>query len=85
VSVIVELSLPAKEFQLGRILSMEGNTKVTLETMVPLGDRSVPFFRLLGPEREGFKTQAQEHHSVSDVHVVNTHDNETLYALDWHC
>ncbi|MEF8882020.1 MAG: helix-turn-helix domain-containing protein [Halapricum sp.] len=81
--VIVELSLSATEFQLGRILSTEGGTTVTLETMVPLGDRSVPFFRVFGQAREAFEAQARDHHSVADLHVVSTHDGETLYALDW--
>ena len=82
-SVIVELSLPATEFQLGRILSTRDDTTISLETMVPLGDRSVPFFRLFGSAREGFEAQARDHHSVADIHVVNIHDGETLYALDW--
>jgi predicted DNA binding protein len=81
--VIVELSLSATEFQLGRILAMQSGTTVTLETMVPLGDRSIPFFRVSGPTREAFEAQAQDHDSVAEIHVVNTHDGETLYALDW--
>jgi len=82
-SVIVELSLPATAFQLGQILSMEDDTTITLETLVPLGDRSVPFFHTQGSAREGFETSVRDHSAVSDVHVVNTHDGEVLYALDW--
>jgi len=82
-SVIVELSLPATEFQLGRILSTEGDTRVSLETVVPLGDRSVPFFRLFGPAGGAFEAKVRDHPVVSEIHVVNTHDGETLYALDW--
>ncbi len=82
-SVIVELSLTAAEFQLGRILSTEGDTTVTLETMVPLGDRSIPFFRVHGAPRSSFQAQVRDHSAVSEIHVVNTHDGETLYAVDW--
>lgn len=82
-SVIVELSVPAVEFQLGRILSTEGDTTVSLETMVPLGGQSVPLFRVIGSERPTFETQVRDHHTVDGVHVVNTHGEETLYALDW--
>lgn len=82
-SVIVELSLPASAFQLGRILSTEGETTVSLETMVPLGDRSVPFFRTHGVSRNSFETSVREHPSVAGVHVITTHDDETLYSLDW--
>lgn len=82
-SVIVELSLPATEFQLGRILSIEGDTAITLETLVPLGDRSVPFFRIHGRPEGDFEQQVNAHPSVSDLRVVNSHMNEILYAVDW--
>lgn len=82
-SVIVELTVPADEFELGRILTVEGETGVVLETMVPLGGQSVPFFRLTDSVRESFEKQVRSHSSVQGVHVVNSHDDETLYALDW--
>ncbi len=82
-SVIVELSLPAAEFQLGRILSAEDDTRVSLETMVPLGGRPVPFFRVDGSARAGFAADVRSHETVSDVHAVETHGDETLYAIDW--
>jgi predicted DNA binding protein len=77
------LCLPAPEFELGRILSTEGDATLTLETMVPLGDRSVPFFRLNGSVRAAFEANVRDHPAVSDIHIVNTHDDETLYALNW--
>lgn len=82
-SVIVDLSLPPSEFELGRILDLEGGTSVTLETMVPLGTRAVPFFRLGGDARTSFEEQVRTHPAVYDIHVVNTSGDETLYALDW--
>lgn len=82
-SVIVELSLPPSEFELGRILDLEGGTNVSLETMVPLGTRAVPFFRLGGDARTSFEEQVRTHPAVYDIHVVNTNGDETLYALDW--
>ena len=82
-SVIVELSLPATEFQLGRILSAEDDTRVSLETMVPLGGRPVPFFRVDGSARADFAADIRAHETVSDVHAVETHGDETLYALGW--
>lgn len=81
--VIVELSIPSTEFQLGRILPLEGETTISLETIVPLGDRSVPFFRLFGPAREDFQADISDHPDVSDIHIVTMHDDETMYALDW--
>jgi predicted DNA binding protein len=82
-SVIVELTVPADAFELGRILTVEGQTGVVLETMVPLSKQSVPFFSLTESARDAFEKQVRSHPSVHGIHVVNTHDGETLYALDW--
>lgn len=81
-SVIVELTLPTQEFELGRILQMEGDTSITLETMVPIGERAIPFFRL-HDGRSAFEETVSDHGAVADIHVVNAHNDETLYALDW--
>lgn len=82
-SVIVELSLPADEFELGRILEVRDEASIVLETMVPMGERSVPFFRLFDGPRSSFEDAVRGHGAVDDVRVVSSHDGETLYALDW--
>lgn len=82
-SVIVELSLPSSAFELGRILDIESGSAVRLETMVPIGSRAVPLFRLRGDVREAFEEQVRTHPSVADIHEVSTSGDETLYALDW--
>lgn len=81
-SVIVDLALPSNQFELGRILDLEGGASVSLETMVPLGHRTVPFFRVHG-ELNGFRESVSQHESVNEIDVVSTHDGEVLYALDW--
>lgn len=81
-SVIIELSLPSSEFELGRILQMEGETSIRLETLVPLGGRSVPFFRVQNVGA-GFKQAVRDRPIVNDLQLVNTHEDESLYALDW--
>ncbi len=82
-AVIVELSLPAEEFELGRILTMEDETVISLETMIPMGERPIPFFRVHNPARDSFESHVREHPAVQSLQVVNTHDDEALYALDW--
>lgn len=83
-SVISELTLPAAEFQLGEILAVEGDTTVTLETMVPISDdQPIPFFRTHGPAGDTFEAAVRSHRAISDIQTINTHDGETLYALDW--
>lgn len=81
-SVIVEVALPSSRFELGRILQMEGDTNIRLETMVPLGERSVPFFRVQRM-REAFERTVRDHDTVDDLTVITAHEDETLYALDW--
>lgn len=80
--VVVELSLPPQEFELGRVLRLESNATILLETMVPLGERSIPLFRTVD-ERESFEAAVQGHPAVTEIHVVNIHEEEMLYALDW--
>jgi predicted DNA binding protein len=80
--VIVTLSIPATAFKLGRVLELEGDAVVSLESIVPLGEQSVPFFRVRGG-RASFEESVRSHHAVSDIRLVSTHDDEALYALDW--
>lgn len=82
-NVILGLSLPADRFELGRILGLEDESQITLETMVPMGERAIPFFRHFDGGGHAFEAAVRDHQSVDDLQVVSTHDHETLYALDW--
>ncbi len=82
-AVIVELSLPGDQFELGRILTMEDETIITLETMIPMGERPIPFFRVYNDPQHVFEDRIRKHPSVKNITTVNTHDDEALYALDW--
>ena len=82
-SVIVELTVPSTAFELGRILRVEGPTQITLETMVPLGGKPTPFVRIRNDARETFERSVSDQPSVNEIQLVDTHDDETLYALDW--
>ena len=82
-SVIGELTVPSTAFELGRILRVEGPTQITLETMVPLGGKPTPFVRIRNDARETFERSVSDHPSVNEIQLVDTHDDETLYALDW--
>lgn len=82
-SVIAELSLPADGFELGRILTVEGPTSIALETVVPMGERPVPFFRIHDGVRADFEAAIRGHPSVNRLQEVDSHDGEALYALDW--
>lgn len=82
-TVILDLSIPADRFELGRILEVEDGGHISLETMVPMGERAIPFFRHYDGTDPSFEDDIQDHPAVDDIHIVSTHDGETLYALDW--
>ena len=82
-SVIVELTVPSEAFELGQILRVEAPTQIALETMVPLGGRPTPFVRTRNDVRQSFEMSVRGHSSVEDITEVNSHNGETLYALQW--
>ena len=81
-SVIAELSLPADEFHLGRILRVQEGTRVMLESIVPVGDKSVPFVRVF-EGRDSFESAVSKDSAVEEIRLISEHDEELLYALDW--
>lgn len=82
-SVIVELTVPSEAFELGQILRVEPPAQIELETMVPLGGRPTPFIRSRNDIRQSFETSVRGHSSVDEITEVNSHNGETLYALNW--
>lgn len=82
-AVIVELTVPADAFELGRILRVEGSTTITLETMVPLGGRPIPFVRIHDGIGDAFERSVRDHTAVTKMTLVNSHEEELLYALNW--
>lgn len=82
-SVIAELRIPATDFELGRILDLSGDVIVELETVVPAGDRAVPFFWAHGIDADAFAARLRSRDDVEGVEVVEEFDEQALYALDW--
>lgn len=82
-SVIADLTVSATVFELGRILELEGDTRLELETMVPFGQRPVTFFRVHEQLQETFEERVRNHPSVSRVEELEKHGEERLYALQW--
>lgn len=82
-SVIVELRVPGEDFELGQILRGGNQARIELETMVPAGERTVPFFWVYDDGSPGLERSVREHPSVEGIRVVDTFDDRTLYALEW--
>lgn len=83
-SIISEVTIPAHEFELGRILDMEDGTTIELEEMVPLDETAVPFFSVHDQTRSAFEERVRDHPSVDRIQAVNRPDDQTtVYSLNW--
>lgn len=82
-SVIADLRIPADQFELGRILGMETGATIELETMVPLGQTTVPFFWVYNDHRDPFEETVRKHPSVNEVRLIESHEDRTLYSIEW--
>lgn len=82
-SVIVELQLAPEEFELGRIMALPAGVTVELETMVPAGEASVPFFWLYDDDRERVVDTVRAHPSVDRLVELDSFPDRSLYELTW--
>lgn len=82
-SVFAVIRVDPDEFELGRILAMAPETTVVLESMVPLGERAVPFVRVLDGDYQAFEDHVRGHAAVERFQLTAEHDGERLYALQW--
>lgn len=82
-SVIAEFRVPAADFELGRILAVEGMASIELESLVPIGDATVPLFWIHNATRDQFVENVRRHPAVNDASEVDVFDDRTLFKLDW--
>lgn len=84
-SVIVEVRVAAADFELGRLFDagMGPNGVVELETMVPVGPRAVPYFRIRTDRLEPFLAAVRERPLVRRVRVVDDYGEESLLSFEW--
>lgn len=82
-AVIANVRVPAHAFELGRILDVTGAASVSLESLVPLGGKAIPFFSVHGDIATGFKRDVGASAAVKEIREVSHHEDRVLYALDW--
>lgn len=82
-SVIVEFTIPADNFELGSALCVEPGTTIKLETLVPLGKEPIPLFRVQGPSNDTFLKAVNRHPSVEAATKVDGFKDQTLFKLEW--
>jgi len=82
-SVIVEFRVPSGDFERGQILHVEAGTSIELETLVPVGDATVPLFWVHNTSREQFIESVRRHPSVNEAMEVDVFADRALFTLDW--
>jgi predicted DNA binding protein len=82
-SVIAEISVPADDFELGRILELSAAGMVELESLVPTGERVVPYFWVCDADFEAFEAATESHPAVERLTRIDVFDDRVLYSLSW--
>ena len=82
-SVLLEFTVDADAFQLGRILSSPSGTVLELERLVPTGPTVVPFVWVTGDDYRAFEADIRSHPDVTSLTSLDRVGNKGLYRLDW--
>jgi len=82
-SVITEVRISSDDFELGKILNLEGASAIELETLVPSVNATVPLFWVYEPIRDGFLDTVERYPTVNSVTAVDEFEDRTLIKLDW--
>lgn len=83
-SVIVELTVPAADFALGRSLqSTSDRARFELERMVPSTDRIIPYFWVHDADFEALRASLPSEEDIHDVILLDTFDSQALFRIDW--
>jgi predicted DNA binding protein len=82
-SVIAEFKVGADEFELGRILTVEDLSSIELESLVPVGEDTVPLFWIHNSTIDSFVDSVQRHPAVNAAEAVDVFEDRTLFTLDW--
>lgn len=82
-SVIVDFSIPAEDFILGKALQQTSGLSVELEKMIPTGDAAIPYFWVVGEGTERFDEVLEHEPELSSFDVVDELDQRRLYRAEW--
>ncbi|TYT60338.1 helix-turn-helix domain-containing protein [Natrialba swarupiae] len=81
-SVILEFSLPATEFQLGEALSGTP-MQLEIERIVPTGDMIMPFVWATGDDHDSFAEGVRSQPNVRELFALDRIGESGLYRIEW--
>ncbi|SEL14326.1 helix-turn-helix domain-containing protein [Haloferax larsenii] len=82
-AVVVELTIEAEDFDLGRVTAVQDGIHIDLERVVPTGGEVMPFFWAEGTDFESFEASVRENRIVDDLTAVARVGDRVLYHVVW--
>lgn len=82
-SVIAEISVSSDEFALGRVMDLSPPETAELESLVPAGDRPVPYFWLYEADFDAFEEAVLQDPAVDRIEAVDVYEDRVLYTVEW--
>jgi len=83
VSVLLEFTIEADAFQLGRVLASPPGMHLELERIVPTGSLRLPFVWVVGEEYQTFEDDVRSHSAVKSLTSVDRFGDRGLYRIEW--
>jgi len=82
-TVVLEADIDADAFELGRLFSAIPGVRCELETAVPVGGRVFSLVRVFDGHGEAFEQAAVSNQHVRGLEILENHDGEALYSIEW--
>jgi predicted DNA binding protein len=82
-SVIIEISVPAEDFVLGRSLQGIDSPQFELERMIPTTDAVVPFFWAHDTDPALLETALKADEDVIGVSLIDELNDRALFRIEW--
>lgn len=83
VSVMIECTVPAENFALGRAFRDTRGGRFELERLVPTSRAIVPFFWIRDGDFEATETSLRADEDINSVHVLDELDGRALFRIEW--
>lgn len=82
-SVLAHFSVPADQFVLGQLLDVGDGVEVRLESMVPTGKSTVPYFWVPVGVADPVFDELRDSAVIEDVAIVDETASEALFRVGW--
>ncbi|RRJ33769.1 helix-turn-helix domain-containing protein [Halocatena pleomorpha] len=82
-NIVVDITIPAESFELGRVFSEFQGLSVRLERVVPLRSEPLPLVWLSHDDPSAVQAALQEHSQTELVRTISTANDEELFEVHW--